>query len=250
MGIFKNIWNSIFGKSQKQEEFEKGGSIGEVPTLKVVHRGKNSSEAIHKLDAEYVCHITKETSTVTFVRSISQNLQPKNKIVTNKIGGYAFGDTKPDKSKSCHGQEVNSWCQPNLAPSNTGVCAFPVSYDPIIPANLAPSNTGVCAFPVSYDPIIPEIKTKITLTNWNKKVLVNSLPLNKQQEVIQYLLKYGSIDKITCAEKFGLKRLDNLICELRKEGMNIKNETIELHNKLGKKNKVNNYRLVSSDATN
>jgi hypothetical protein len=32
--------------------------------------------------------------------------------------------------------------------------------------------------------------------------------------------------------------------------MNIKNETVELHNELGEKTKVNNYRLVNSDGTN
>ena len=74
--------------------------------------------------------------------------------------------------------------------------------------------------------------------------------MTKEQEVLQYLLKYGSIDKRTCAEKFGLKRLDNVICELRKQGMNIKNETVELHNELGEKTKVNNYRLVTSDGAN
>lgn len=82
------------------------------------------------------------------------------------------------------------------------------------------------------------------------KELVNSKVLNKGQKVTQYLLTYGSIDKRICAEKFGLKRLDNLICDLRKKGMNIKNETVELHNEFGKKIKVNNYRLVTSDATN
>jgi hypothetical protein len=74
--------------------------------------------------------------------------------------------------------------------------------------------------------------------------------MTKEQAVLEYLLKYGSIDKRTCAEKFGLKRLDNVICELRKQGMNIKNETVELHNELGEKTKVNNYRLVNSDGTN
>lgn len=81
-----------------------------------------------------------------------------------------------------------------------------------------------------------------------KKVKARSL--NKEQKVIEYLKKYGSIDKMTCAEKFNLKRLDNLICELRKQGMNIQNETIELHNEKGEKIKVNNYKLVISDGTN
>ena len=83
-----------------------------------------------------------------------------------------------------------------------------------------------------------------------KPIRVKSSSLGKERAVIDYLKKYGSIDKMTCAEKFDLKRLDNLICELRKQGMNIQNETIELHNEMGEKIKVNNYKLVISDGTN
>ena len=46
------------------------------------------------------------------------------------------------------------------------------------------------------------------------------------------------------------KRLDNLICDLRKQGLNIKSETIELHNESGVKTQVSNYILVKSDGTN
>jgi hypothetical protein len=72
----------------------------------------------------------------------------------------------------------------------------------------------------------------------------------KEKEVLKYLLTYGSIDKFTCKEKFGLKRLDNIICELRKQGMLIVNETIYLHNEKGEKVKVNNYRLVTENGAN
>ena len=74
--------------------------------------------------------------------------------------------------------------------------------------------------------------------------------LTKEKEVLKYLLTYGSIDKFTCKEKFGLKRLDNTICELRKQGMHIVNETIYLHNENGEKVKVNNYRLVTENGAN
>lgn len=74
--------------------------------------------------------------------------------------------------------------------------------------------------------------------------------LTKEQGILKHLLEHGSIDKITCAQKFGLKRLDNFICELRKQGMNIVNETILLHNEKGEKVKVNNYRLIKENGTN
>ena len=72
----------------------------------------------------------------------------------------------------------------------------------------------------------------------------------KEQAVLKYILEHGSIDKITCYQKFGLKRLDNVICEFRKQGMSIKNEDIFLHNENGQKVKVNNYILVTEDGAN
>ena len=72
----------------------------------------------------------------------------------------------------------------------------------------------------------------------------------KEQAVLKYILEHGSIDKITCFQKFGLKRLDNVICEFRKQGMSIKNEDIFLHNENGQKIKVNNYILVTEDGAN
>lgn len=212
MGILKNIWNRLFGKSKKQEDFSRGGSI-EQSKMRVVYRKEN----------------------------------PK------VIGGYASGETTSDRLKTCRPQEVNNFCQPNFNPSNHGICQCAVTPDFNKP--LIEISNGDDFF-VSNDLIEKETKTdsqikpKIKLINCNKKVSVNSLSLNKEQQAIQYLLKYGSIDKRTCVEKFGLKRLDNLICELRKQGMNVKNETIELHNELGEKTKVNNYRLVTSDGAN
>jgi arginine decarboxylase-like protein len=166
MGIFKNIWNSFFGKPQKQEEFERAGSIEEIKLKVVYKKGEDKTE-----------------STSGFI---------ENELMDSN---------QPEQ------EQVQELTDP--------LCEFS-----------KPKNKSV------------------------RKEVVNPATLSKEQEVLQYLLKYGSIDKRTCAEKFGLKRLDNLICELRKKGMNIKNETVELHNELGEKTKVNNYRLVTSDATN
>jgi len=154
MTFLKNIWNTFFTKSKKQELLEKTGSISETPNW-----------VIHKKEI-------KIKKNLTYV----ENELPKSEL-----------------------------------------------------------NTEVFPLPV-------EAKLKI------KTVKPSSL--GKERAVIDYLKKYGSIDKMTCAEKFNLKRLDNLICELRKQGMNIQNETIELHNELGEKVKVNNYKLVISDGAN
>jgi hypothetical protein len=207
MGILKYIWNAIFGKSKKQEVFGRGGSIDE-PKLKVAYKAES---------------------------------------VSGKIGAYNSEVDKLDKYKSCaFPDEVKNFCDIST-PVNFGVCKTP-NLDAEYITHIE-KETSTVTF-VKSKSNISKPKNKTVLTNWNKKVLVNSLPLNKEQQVIQYLLKYGSIDKRTCSENFGLKRLDNLICELRKQGMNIKNETVELHNELGEKTKVNNYRLVTSDGAN
>lgn len=235
MGILKYIWNAIFGKSKKQEFFGRGGSIDE-PKLKVVHKAKS---------------------------------------IPSKIGAYDSELDKLDKYKSCaFPDEAKNFCDIST-PVSFGVCNVAsnfkdVQIDVFKVANLdaeyvshIEKESSVVTFLIpksrkekenkkNIDPVNPEIKSKISNSKnkSNYEVTVKSATLNKEQEVIQYLLKYGSIDKRTCAEKFGLKRLDNLICELRKKGMNIKNETIELHNELGEKTKVNNYRLVTSDGAN
>jgi hypothetical protein len=171
MGILKDIWNTIFGKSKKQEEFGRGGSI-EEPEMKVVY----------KKDEEKI----KSGSTYTENELGEPNTQMYNEV-----------------------QE----------------CVAPIDSQ------------------IKFEVSEPKAKRPY-------KERVKGMVMTKEQEVLQYLLKYGSIDKRTCAEKFGLKRLDNVICELRKQGMNIKNETVELHNELGEKTKVNNYRLVTSDGAN
>lgn len=202
MGVLKNIWITLFGKSKKQEEFGRGGSI-EEPKMKLVH---------------------KQTiiSGTTF---------------SGKIGGYTSGDVEPDKSKSCHPIEVNNFCNPNFTPSNHGVCNFAVTPDKL------ESREELIDSQITFEVSKPKAK-KACIERPKGSIMT------KEQAVLEYLLKYRSIDKRTCAEKFGLKRLDNVICELRKQGMNIKNETVELHNELGEKTKVNNYRLVASDGTN
>ena len=64
-------------------------------------------------------------------------------------------------------------------------------------------------------------------------------------EVKDYLIKYGSIDVLTCEQIFKVKSLHNFIWQLRKEGLKIKTDKVGLHNELGEKIEVTNYRLIS-----
>jgi hypothetical protein len=133
MGILRNIWNTLFGRSQKQEttevlEFKE-------PKLEVVHKNKKE-----------------------------ENVEPENVFPVEK--------QKKKRFKSVIGQK--------------------------------------------------------TLT-----------------EVKDYLIKYGSIDVLTCEQIFKVKSLHNFIWQLRKEGLKIKTDKVGLHNELGQKIEVTNYRLIS-----
>ena len=64
-------------------------------------------------------------------------------------------------------------------------------------------------------------------------------------EIKDYLLTYGSIDVLTCKQKFKVKSLHNFIWHLRKEGLKIKTNKVGLHNELGQKVDVTNYILIT-----
>jgi hypothetical protein len=64
-------------------------------------------------------------------------------------------------------------------------------------------------------------------------------------EIKNYLLTYGSLDVLTCEQKFKVKSLRNFIWQLRKDGLEILTEKVELHNEMGQKVEVTNYILIS-----
>lgn len=209
MGILKDIWNTIFDKSKKQKEFAKGGSIED-----------------HKLNLVY--------------KKESPNL---------KIGGYASGDAKPDKLKTCHYEEVNNFCKPNFTPNNNGVCGVPIPigdyfFNPIKKEDDSIPNGD--DFFVSNELISKEINMDFKDEKFIKKQMVKNVIGQKTLAKIKdYLFTYGSIDILTCEQKFKVKSLKNFIWHLRKEGVEIKTEKVELHNELGQKVEVINYRLIS-----
>ena len=166
MGILKNIWNTIFGKSKKQDNFSKGVDIFN-PEMKVVHK--------------------KESPKV--------------------IAGYASGDTTPDNSKTCHHQHTNN-------------------------------------FFASKEILSKEEKTD-SFKSEKKKSSRNVIGQKTLSEIKDYLLTYGSIDVLTCEQKFKVKSLQNFIWHLRKDGLKIKTDKVGLHNELGQKVEVTNYRLIA-----
>jgi len=63
-------------------------------------------------------------------------------------------------------------------------------------------------------------------------------------DIKDYLIKYGSLDVLTCEQMFKVKSLHNFIWQLRKDGLKIKTDKVGLHNELGQKIEVTNYRLI------
>jgi hypothetical protein len=160
MGIFKDIWNTLFGKPKKQEKFERDGSISERE-MKVVHK-KNEVKA---------------ESTLTCVEK--QTELPNHQV-----------------------------------------------------CNDAKKTTNV------YSDDLSMLKPK----KRDAKKIVGQKTLSKIKE---HLLTYGSIDTFTCKSKFNVKSLHNFIWYLRKEGLKIKTDKVGLHNGVGQKFEVTNYRLIS-----
>jgi hypothetical protein len=89
-----------------------------------------------------------------------------------------------------------------------------------------------------------QIKFEVSEPTKNKKAK-NVVGQKTLSEIKDYLLTYGSIDVITCKAKFDVKSLKNFIWQLRKDGLEILTEKVELHNEMGQKVEVINYRLIT-----
>lgn len=201
MGILKNIWNTLFGKTTQESKFEKEDLIGKAK-MDVVH----------------------------------------NKNAKGKVGAYNTKDTKFTPNNSCQYQEpVKTFCE--LYPNASNVCNPPIVLDSNKPLV---DNANVDDFFVSNDLIAKENKMDSEVANLTKKVKVNNVIGKKTLvEIKDYLIKYGSIDVLTCEQIFKVKSLHNFIWQLRKEGLKIKTDKVGLHNELGQKIEVTNYRLIS-----
>jgi hypothetical protein len=187
MGIFRNIWNTLFGKSKIEETTE----VVEVeePKLKVVHKKKKQvAGAIY----------------------LGKEVKPKDK---KTIGAYNTEDT-------------NFNANPVITPLPNGDDFF-VSNELI---SKEEKSDAKFEFPVQKG------KRKS-----NKKIIGQKT----LSDIKEYLIKYGSLDVLTCEQIFKVKSLHNFIWQLRKEGLKIKTDKVGLHNELGQKIEVTNYRLIS-----
>ena len=213
MGIFRNIWNTLFGKSKIEETTE----VVEVeePKLKVVHK--------------------KEKEVVGAIY-LGKEVKPKDK---KTIGAYNTEDANFSDKKVCQFEPVvKTFCEPSFYPNVNNVCnpaitTLPNGDDFFVSNELISKEEKLDAkfeFPVQKG------KRKS-----NKKIIGQKT----LSEIKDYLIKYGSLDVLTCEQMFKVKSLHNFIWQLRKEGLKIKTDKVGLHNELGQKIEVTNYRLIS-----
>lgn len=78
-----------------------------------------------------------------------------------------------------------------------------------------------------------------------KKRAKNVVGQKTLNEIKEYLITNGSLDVLTCEQKFKVKSLHNFIWFLRKDGLEIKTDKISSQNELGQKIEVTNYRLIN-----
>jgi hypothetical protein len=93
--------------------------------------------------------------------------------------------------------------------------------------------------------IIPNSTKELTTPKPKKERVRSVIGQKTLSEIKDYLLTYGSIDVLTCEQKFKVKSLHNFIWHLRKEGLKIKTNKVGLHNEIGQKVEVTNYILIT-----
>lgn len=64
------------------------------------------------------------------------------------------------------------------------------------------------------------------------------------EDVKKHLLKKGSITQLQCLELYGSWRLSARIFDLRKEGMNITTEKVNVKTRYGATTQVAKYKLI------
>lgn len=209
MGILKNIWITLFGKSKKQEEFSRGGSI-EEPKMKIVHTGKIGGYTSGDVEAD---------------KSMSCAYQYTERMIC-----------RPNLPiDACKSQTFSpDICNPVIASNvNKLIIDIPNGDDFFVSKELL-SKEKEC-----------DSKFADSAQSKKNKRVNNVIGQKTLADIKKYLITYGSIDVFTCEQKFNVKSLRNFIWHLRKEGLLIKTQKVGLHNEFGQKIEVTNYKLIS-----
>lgn len=66
---------------------------------------------------------------------------------------------------------------------------------------------------------------------------------NQREIIMEHLKRFGSITPIEALQEYGIMRLASRVCELRKMGADIQDETIFYTNRLGQQKHFSKYFL-------
>lgn len=78
---------------------------------------------------------------------------------------------------------------------------------------------------------------------------VESKP-SQNERIIEYINKHGSITQIEALRDIGVLRLASRISDLRRCGVDITSEFVEVKNRYGEKSRVKRYRLKCLESVN
>ena len=213
MGFLKQLWNILFVKCKKTKETTEMGSSKKEPILKVVHR--------------------------------------KEDLSSDKIGGYSLENEEHQKEMSCtYIDPANDISHRKADSINNGVFGFePVSdnternaviMDNIVREGLLSKETYF-----SMEKESGSTSDDLLIHQSKKVKLKNGIGQKTLSDIKDYLITYGSLDVLTCEQKFKVKSLHNFIWQLRKDGFKIKTGKVSLHDEFSQKVEVTNYILIS-----
>jgi hypothetical protein len=218
MGIFRYIWNALFGKSNEQEKYKKGGLL------------------------------EKETKQETSIDKEVQQVQEPPKFADEKpvkktIGAYNTENADFNATKVCEFKEpLKTFCEPRFYPNSSNVCnpaitPIPNGDDFFVSNELKSKEKRLDAkFESTVKKEKKESKKKSKKMNIGKKTL---------SEIKEHILENGSLNTYACKQIFKVKSLHNFISALRGQGFVFITERVTVKDDSGQViDKAVNYTLI------
>jgi len=230
MGFLKQLWNILFVKCKKTKETTEMGSSKKEPILKVVHRKEDlSSDKIGGYSLENEEH-QKEMS-CTYIDPANDVFQAKGDSINHGIFGF---EPVPNN------KERNAVIMDNIVPVPNNKERNAVIMDNIVREGLLSKETYF-----SMEKESGSTSDDLLIHQSKKVKLKNGIGQKTLSDIKDYLITYGSLDVLTCEQKFKVKSLHNFIWQLRKDGFKIKTGKVSLHDEFSQKVEVTNYILIS-----
>ena len=202
-----------------------------------------------------------------FSKTKKKEIQENNNVIDKEIDGFTLNEELSKtilKSNSNSDYKLEELYCPELKPQETRISDYDSeeklrqsldldcdSIPDISQTKEVLIETKNNTHKISLDSVGSSAKNE-TKTNLKEEKIQTRRVIGRKtlQNVIDYLLIYGSIDALTFKQKFKVKSIQNFIWALRKEGYIIKTEKIGMHNQLGEAVMITNYKLVLVSALN